>query len=103
MSHEIGSRVGVILGMDDGVVNFLGYGVYEGDFPIPPEARGMAVPGMLNPRIKLDNGKIVWGCECWWGSEEKIREDLDKYVKSGLVLSVVDIDDARAQQDSTVQ
>lgn len=22
-----------------------------------------------NPRIKLDNGEVVWGYECWWGDE----------------------------------
>lgn len=22
-----------------------------------------------NPKILLDNGSVVWGCECWWGPE----------------------------------
>jgi hypothetical protein len=26
-----------------------------------------------NPKIVLDNGETVWGCECWWGPEDKIK------------------------------
>lgn len=22
-----------------------------------------------NPKIILDDGEVVWGCECWWGPE----------------------------------
>lgn len=31
---------------------------------------------MPNPRLGLDNGHIVYGCECWWGGEEAIRRHL---------------------------
>lgn len=31
----------------------------------------------FNPRIRLDNGDIVWGRECWWGPEEKVQGELD--------------------------
>jgi len=27
----------------------------------------------LNPCIKLDNGEIVWGRECWWGDIEATK------------------------------
>jgi hypothetical protein len=30
--------------------------------------------GIPNPTIKLDTGKTVYGCECWWGSESKVKE-----------------------------
>lgn len=36
-------------------------GVYEGDFEYPEDE--LSAP---NPRIKLDNGDIIWGIECWW-------------------------------------
>ena len=28
----------------------------------------------LNPRLDLDGGGTVWGCECWWMPEEKFLE-----------------------------
>lgn len=67
---KIGTRVGAMVSEKDGVVRFLGYGVYEGDFNYPGY-------NLLNPRIKLDNGDVVWGLECWWGSENRIKEKLD--------------------------
>jgi hypothetical protein len=30
-----------------------------------------------NPRIKLDNGDVVWGKECWWGALEQKDRALD--------------------------
>jgi len=26
---------------------------------------------LLNPKIVLDSGKVVWGCQCWWTDESK--------------------------------
>lgn len=34
-------------------------GVYQGDFRYPGG-------NFSNPRILLDNGKTIWGIECWW-------------------------------------
>lgn len=28
---------------------------------------------LRNPCIRLDDGRVVWGFQCWWGSEEYIR------------------------------
>jgi len=25
-----------------------------------------------NPRIKLDDGDVIWGYECWWGEADKV-------------------------------
>lgn len=66
MGVEVGERVGAILKADDTTVHLLGYGVYEG-MKVPEEL------GFPNPCIKLDNGGVVWGYQCWWGSEEKIK------------------------------
>lgn len=102
MGHEPGERVGAISHSDKDTVYLFGYGIYEGDFvrDSGPGLFGVevsveraqleeiftaeypsrssaemktAVDDMLkNPRIKLDSGKTVWGCQCWWGTEEKV-------------------------------
>lgn len=94
--HPIGQRVGAILDSgENGTVRFFGYGVLEG-YEIPPDdAGGMAEiardEGMVNPKIRLDNGKVVWGCECWWGTEAEIRESLTRFPN----IVEVDIDEMR--------
>ena len=65
--YQPGIRVGAIQDADDKNVNLFGYGVYDGDLPCELSI------GETNPRISLDNGEVVWGCQCWWGPEEKIR------------------------------
>lgn len=84
-------RVGALIGAKDGTVKFLGYGVYEGDFPLPKEAGGFNF-GQSNPRICLDNGDIVYGCECWWGEEKKFKE---KYIDTAEKVVIVRIADER--------
>jgi hypothetical protein len=74
-----------------------GYGVYEGDYR-PVEAAGqmadMLVDNKLtNPRIRLDDGQVVYGCECWWASEEEVL----KRVKNYDNVKVVSIEDDRKQ------
>lgn len=76
-----GDRVGAILSSKNGVVKFIGYGKYVGD-TIPKEAVGFMAMALkesktVNPKIELDSGKVVYGCECWWGSESKVKEILD--------------------------
>lgn len=96
--YQPGIRVGAILSADKEEVRLLGYGVYEGMFepPIGPfgtpweeyerlalnafgqemferkRAEGTLRPA--NPRIRLDNGSVVWGQQCWWGPEDRVRE-----------------------------
>jgi hypothetical protein len=96
-----GQRVGAILGTNDTSVDFLGYGVYEGDY-IPKEAVGFLAgvlkrAGRENPRIRLDNGGIVYGCECWWGDEEKVRTNIQTYKENGLEIKMVDINKVRGE------
>lgn len=74
-----------------------GEGIYLGD-EVPPEdspegsTRAMLRSlGMSNPKIQLNNGKIVWGCECWWGDAEETREQY-----KGCTWHEVDIDEERA-------
>jgi len=94
-----GERVGAILSADEAGVRFLGWGVYEGDEVPTEEAKGLA--DMLreakipNPKIKLDNGKVVWGCECWWGSEAKVKEQ----IKDQTIIET-DIDLVRKEENA---
>jgi len=88
-------RVGAILGANDGICEFLGYGVYVGD-EIPTEAVGFFAEVLkkgkiTNPKIVLDSGKVVYGCECWWGDEEEVKKTL----ASMKEVKQVDIDEIR--------
>jgi len=96
-SRKIGDRVGAICGKLPGdKLGFFGYGVYEGDV-VPPPGVGMFTVdfnelNIPNPKITLDNGKTVWGCECHWGSEDKIKSDIERW---GLEVVIVDPDEYR--------
>lgn len=90
MSQE-GERVGALISVKKGVVQFLGYGVYEGDFNPPIEVAGFNV-NIPNPRIRLDNGDVVYGCECWWGEEEKFKKE---YIDKAKKVVNVKIDEYR--------
>lgn len=75
MPRKIGDRVGAMASATDSEVVMFGYGIYEGDHVPPPEIIGPLGPvaPRSNPKIKLDSGEIVWGCECWWGDEEGVK------------------------------
>lgn len=90
-----GSRVGAISHSDDNAVYLFGFGTYEGDF-VPVGAGGAFGKAMQdaeapNPKIVLDSGKVVWGCECWWAPEEKVKKLIE-----GKAVVDVDIEAVRA-------
>jgi hypothetical protein len=98
-SWTTGDRVGAILSSDadEGTVYFIGYGTYVGDH-VPEEAVGFLAEvarsqKRTNPKIELDNGGVVYGCECWWGGEEAVRKKLESF-KS---IVEVDIDEVRKE------
>ena len=73
-------RVGAIRNSDAETVYLFGYGVYLGD-EVPPRGTyclgvDLHELGRPNPKIRLDSGDIVWGCECWWGGEESVRRKI---------------------------
>jgi len=72
MSRTVGQRVVAIRDGKDGVIYYFGEGVYAGDFQ-PPDSIGGFNIGLPNPRIDLDSGQTVWGCECWWGPVDELR------------------------------
>lgn len=88
--RTIGMRVGAVSHTSEDTIYIFGFGVYEGDHVPPKDAGGFNL-GIPNPRIKLDDGKIVWGCECWWGDEEALKKSLEKYQK----VEFIDIEEAR--------
>lgn len=67
---NVGERVGAIRNIEENTVYLFGFGVYEGRIHND-------VIGFPNPRILLDNGKHVWGFQCWWGAEETVKESLE--------------------------
>ncbi len=103
MSYEIGIRAGALLktetdkaAPENSTVWLFGYGVYLG-YRVPDPALGIRILGTPmdreNPCIKLDSGKLVFGCECWWGPEDKIKEMVGKFHN----VIDVDIDEARRE------
>lgn len=92
---SIGARVGAILSANSKEVQLLGYGVYDGEHEPPFGPLGMNKDeydkiaaemkreGKLpedfvwkNPRITLDDGTVIWGAQCWWGTEDSIRSSI---------------------------
>jgi len=94
MKTPVGSRVGAISHSDHDTVYMFGFGVYEGDFVPSDEAGGFNL-GIPNPRIRLDSGKVVYGCECWWMPEYQVKQLI---VTRNVVLA--DIDQVRRRSRS---
>ena len=94
--RTIGARVGAVMSATSSEVKFFGWGVFDGE-EVPDANVGgwmgdaLRENKMTNPKIKLDNGKVVWGCECWWGSEAEVKKMLE-----GRTIVEVDIDAERA-------
>ena len=98
---EVGARVGAILGSSSAnkTVEFLGWGRYEGD-EVPEGAIGWIAEDAIeesvtNPKIVLDSGQVVWGCECWWGSEHAMQSKLAEWHALGFTVVPTDIDEVR--------
>lgn len=94
---DIGKRVFAVSHADDDTVYSFGFGTHEGMQPRPgsgplwsdadkafvrsvvadatdEEVDALLTRLSLNPRIALDNGETVWGCECWWGAEDRYQD-----------------------------
>lgn len=52
-------------------MHLLGYGTYDGD--MVPDVQPFKSMQIANPKITLDDGRVVWGFQCWWGPEERIK------------------------------
>jgi hypothetical protein len=71
---KIGDRVGAIKKADKDTVWIYGYGIFQG-YKLLPDNLSL-FPGHENPLIKLDNGKEIFGIQCWWASERHIKKDI---------------------------
>jgi len=93
---EVGLRVGAVACEGQGVIYLLGYGTYVGDEVPPDEGGGSMTPflhrlGRKNPKIVLDSGEIVWGCECWWGDASGLERMIEKDNLAVIHLTVADL------------
>lgn len=74
-------RVLAIIACENGAVYSLGEGNYVGDFPLPDEIvklfKAPSYDGRPIPKIELDNGDVVWGCECYWSEADKMRKHFE--------------------------
>lgn len=111
--YEVGIKVAAVRSIDDKSVYLYGYGEYEGDFKFGEDETEIPPVGLVsilakkagieeNPRIKLESGQVVWGCECWWCPVEKLKEEY-----GNLEIKNVDIDEDRIKierggEDETV-
>lgn len=96
-------RVIAIQDADEKEIRAFGFGEYVGD-EVPPSDTGGLGPILheakqLNPKIVLDNGDVVWGCECWWGNEERFYKEMHR----GRKIVFVSIKEARERQISQVE
>ncbi len=85
--HKVGDRIGAIRNADETHVYMLGFGVYEGE-QLPPDGEftTRSLAGVTSPRLRLDDGTVVWGYQCWWGPEDKIKERYKDHVKVDVKL-----------------
>jgi hypothetical protein len=95
----IGERVGAVMNADNQVVRLFGFGVYEG-YVTPDAALGVQFMGgpieYENPCILLDSGQRVFGCECWWGGEQAVRDMIGH-----RAIELIDITAERAKYRAT--
>lgn len=75
---KVGDRVAAIFKADEKCMHLFGYGTYQGDHvPEPGEVKSFGIDfgevGISNPKIELEYGEVVWGCQCWWGPAEDIK------------------------------
>ncbi len=98
MGYKIGDRIGAIFGAKGDTIEIFGYGEFKGDTVPPKDSLGFGSmlheANVENPKILLDSGETLWGCECWWGREDKIKEKIASY-KNVITISV---QEARSKQ-----
>lgn len=42
-----------------------------------------------NPKLTLDDGRVVWGFQCWWGPESEIKK---RFFVGGVTVLWVDLE-----------
>jgi hypothetical protein len=101
-THFVGERVGAIAGATEKRVDSFGHGTFQGVEVPPQDLRyqnstiGEIAPGQANPKIELDNGDVVWGCECWWVSAVEFDEMLEGMKREGKEIRTITVEQYRA-------
>jgi hypothetical protein len=97
MKYELGDRVGAICEEDNGVLRVFGYGVYAGEEVPTDDVMLMGMPysalmgAVPNPKLVLDSGETVYGCECWWGPEESVRQTVEATEAGGKKIERITV------------
>ena len=95
---KIGTRIGALQSANADTVYLFGFGTYVGE-EIPPDnvVGPFGHHGLLelkNPKLVMDDGTVVWGCESWWGDENAVRRmigsrDIEHVTPTRMVREVV--------------
>ena len=78
INYAPGTKVIIIQDCRDGGIATGQTGTYEGRFNV----EGSGIP---NPRIRLQDGSVIWGYECWWnpvamsGPLPQMQEELEAH------------------------
>ncbi|RJQ55254.1 MAG: hypothetical protein C4521_02805 [Actinobacteria bacterium] len=93
MVTAVGDRVLAVAEIEGNIVFVFGVGVYEGmEIPPPGVGRNLALDLeyelMPTAKIRLDNGEIVWGCECHFGPEQEFREVIRRQIPTAIFLPI---------------
>ena len=80
-------RVIAIESIENGVMRFHGEGEYLG--LKVPDVYPLNEAGFTNPCIKLDNGKYVWGFQCWWQDVEEFRRQ-NENISEEIIVDIID-------------
>jgi hypothetical protein len=72
---EIGETV-LVFEPDD-PKKFIGKGTYLGveQIDVEEDKSDKIVTSFESPKIKLENGRIIYGFECWWAPEDTNKEE----------------------------
>jgi hypothetical protein len=81
-NYEVGARMTALQSADGEEIKLLGHGIFKGYLPCDD------LGGIPNPCIELDNGKTVWGFQCWWGPEDKVLPKMQKDFPNAKVVEV---------------
>lgn len=63
----VGERVGVLRSLSETKLELFGYGTYQGIHTHPTSRQQL-------PRLLLDDGRELFGDQCWWDAEEEVRK-----------------------------
>ena len=76
----VGSRIGALWTVYKHRATIFGFGTYQGDEAPPADVYGPMGPAdqfpVPVPKLVLDDGTVVWGCECHWTSEQEARSTI---------------------------